>query len=520
MKRICLTVILLAAPGLAQEKIDLSAVHRIRAEALKNSKVMEHLFYLTDVHGPRLTGSPNFRAAADWAMRQLKGWGCENVRTEKWGRFGRSWSFVRFAAHMIEPQRASIIGFPLAWSPGTGGLISGEPVLAPMPIDQSDEALDKAMEKFKGKLRGKIVMIETPRQIGLPTAPLARRYTDADLAAEALAPDPEGEWPFAEPKPDRPWVQVEKRRLRRNQFLNQEGALLALTPGYRGDGGSIAATQAGSRETSEPLPPPTAAIVAEHYNRIARLLHHKIPVKLEFDIDTKIHEEEPDGYNVLAEIPGGRKKDEVVMLGGHLDSWIGGTGATDNATGCAVVLEAIRILKTLDFKMDRTVRLALWSAEEGGLFGSKGYVKDHFADPETMRLKPDHARLAAYFNHDNGSGRIRGVYLQDNDMVRPIFAAWLEPFRDLGATTLTIRNTRGTDHVAFDEVGLPAFQFIQDPLDYSTRTHHSNMDVYDHVEAGELMQGATIIASFVYHAATREEMLPRKPLPKPKPKNQ
>jgi Zn-dependent M28 family amino/carboxypeptidase len=261
-------------------------------------------------------------------------------------------------------------------------------------------------------------------------------------------------------------------------------------------------------------------ITPEHYNRIARLLNKKVPVRVEFDFEVRFHDNEPDGYNIIAEIPGGRKKDEVVMLGAHLDSWIGGTGATDNGTGSAVMLEVMRILKTLDLKMDRTVRLALWSAEEAGLLGSKGYVKEHFADPETMRTTAGHANLAAYFNHDNGSGKLRGVYLQGNDMVRPIFAAWLEPFHDLGARMLSIRDTGGTDHLSFDEVGLPGFQFIQDPLEYGTRTHHSNMDVYDHVQGGDLMQASAIIASFAWHAAMREQMLPRKPLPKPKPKEQ
>jgi len=234
-------------------------------------------------------------------------------------------------------------------------------------------------------------------------------------------------------------------------------------------------------------------------------------------VRSRIIEEPADSFNVLADIPGGAKKGELVMLGAHLDSWHGGTGATDNASGSAVVMEAVRILKTLGFKMDRTVRMALWSAEEQGLLGSRAYVKEHFADRETMQLKAEHSRLSAYFNFDNGSGKIRGIYLQNNDMVRPIFEAWLKPFHDLGATTVAIRNTTGTDHLSFDAVGLPGFQFIQDPLEYHTRTHHSNMDLTDNTSRSDLMQGAAIMAAFVYHAATRPEMLPRKPLPKPQP---
>ena len=523
MTRISLTtpvLLLLCLPASGQERIDLAVVHRIRAEALTNSQIMDHLFYLTDVHGPRLTGSPGFDAAADWAIGRLKEWRCENVKKEKWGTFGRGWSLVRFAAHLREPQYAPIIGYPLAWSPGTGGPISGEPLLAPIPLGDSAEELTKNLEKFKGKLRGRIVLIEKPRELELQSEAASRRYTDSDLASESLAPDPKPEWPFAEPKPKEPWKERQNRLNRRNQFLKDEGAALVLTPGYRGDGGTVFSEAAGSRDPKDPAPPPTVVITPEHYNRIARLLNKKVPVRVEFDFEVRFHDNEPDAYNIIAEIPGGRKKDEVVMLGAHLDSWIGGTGATDNGTGSAVMLEVMRILKTLDLKMDRTVRLALWSAEEAGLLGSKGYVKEHFADTETMQTTAGHASLAAYFNHDNGSGKLRGVYLQGNDMVRPIFAAWLEPFHDLGARMLSIRDTGGTDHLSFDEVGLPGFQFIQDPLEYGTRTHHSNMDVYDHVQGGDLMQASAIIASFAWHAAMREEMLPRKPLPKPKPKEQ
>jgi carboxypeptidase Q len=263
------------------------------------------------------------------------------------------------------------------------------------------------------------------------------------------------------------------------------------------------------------------AIFGEQYNRIARLLAHKIPVRLEFEIETKSYEDNLDSFNVIGEIPGGRKKDEVVMLGAHLDSWTGGTGAADNAAGCAVMMEAVRILKALNLKTDRTVRVALWSAEESGLLGSKAYVKEHFAEPETMLPKPEHARLSAYFNFDNGSGKIRGVYLQSNDMVRPIFEAWLAPFRDMGATALPVQQPTigSTDHLSFDAVGLPGFQFVQDPLEYDTRTHHTNLDTYERVQAGDLMQASAIVASFAYNAANRAELLPRKPMPKPPAKN-
>ena len=398
------------------------------------------------------------------------------------------------------------------------------PVLSFVPT-LTEAELEKFFARFKGQLRGKIVLTSQPREMGPQTAAASKRYTDQDLAAEAVAPDGPPQFPgrFGPRAPGQPAVgreQLRQLQNKLNQFLKDEGVLVAVSQG-RGDGGTVFATGTTTyRDAKIPLGPASITLAAEHYNRIARLLQRKIPVRVEVEMETKFHDDSPHAFNVLAEIPGGRKKDEVVMLGAHLDSWTGGTGATDNAAGSAVVIEAVRILKALDLKTDRTVRLGLWGGEEGGLLGSRNYVKERFADPETMSLKPEHAKLAAYFNFDNGTGRIRGIYLQSNDMVRPIFEAWLAPFGDLGATTISIRNTGGTDHLSFDAVGLPGFQFIQDPVEYDTRTHHSNMDVYDRIQAGDLRQAAAIMASFTYHAAAREQMLPRKPLPKPQPRRQ
>jgi Zn-dependent M28 family amino/carboxypeptidase len=299
-----------------------------------------------------------------------------------------------------------------------------------------------------------------------------------------------------------------------NAFLRSEQVAAVLRVDQRGAGGFLFAESAGSFKTNAPEAPPSIVLAPEQYNRLWRLTEKHLPVEVAVDLKASFIEN-PFIANVIGEIPGTSKKDEIVMLGAHLDSWHAGTGATDNAAGCAVMLEAMRILKTLQLKMDRTVRVALWSGEEQGLYGSRAYVRDHFGDAITMELKPEHAKLAAYFNVDNGSGRIRGIHLQGNDMARPIFEAWLAPFKDLGADTISIRDTGGTDHLSFDAVGLPGFQFIQDPLDYGSRTHHSDMDVYDHVEPGDLMQAAAIVASFAYNAATRTEMIPRKPLPKP-----
>jgi hypothetical protein len=311
------------------------------------------------------------------------------------------------------------------------------------------------------------------------------------------------------------WRQVEETQEKLTRFFLEEGVTAVLSADSRGDGALLFAEGGTAYRPGAPVPPPSIVVAPEQYNRMVRLVEKGFPVRVEIDLSARFHDEPLEGSNVIAEIPGGRKKDEIVMLGAHLDSWHAGTGAADNAAGSAVVMEAARILTALPLEMDRTVRLALWDGEEQGLYGSLAYVENHLADPMTMKLKPEHANLSAYFNVDNGSGKIRGIYLQQNDRVRPVFEAWLKPFADLGATTITIRNTTGTDHQSFDGVGLPGFQFIQDPLDYGSRTHHSDIDVHDHIEESDLMQAAAILASFVYHAATREEMLPRKPLPKP-----
>jgi carboxypeptidase Q len=510
----------------AAEKVDLSVINRIKTEAFENSKVMDHMFYLTDVNGPRLTGSPNYKAAADWIVKRMTEYGL-TAKEEKWGPFGRGWVNKHFEAHLIEPQYQPLIGMPLAWTAGTEGTVTGEPIMVTLRTEAD-------FDKYKGRLKGKIVMSAPPRDLAFQTTAPGRRYTDADLTEEGLAPTP-GRSPFglrppgaagAQPPPATPEEARQRREEQRKfqeksaQFLKDEGVLVLLSSGYTGDGGTVFASSGGSYDPKRPIALTSVALTPEHYNRIARLLQHKIPVKLEFNIKNQFLEENLDSVNVIAEIPGGKKKDEIVMLGAHLDSWHGGTGATDNAAGSAVMMEAIRILKSLNVPMDRTVRMGLWGGEEEGLLGSRAYVKEHFGDRETMKLGSEHAKLSGYFNVDNGTGRIRGIYLQGNDMARPIFQSWLEPFKDLGATTITIRNTGGTDHQSFDAVGLPGFQFIQDPMEYTTRTHHSNMDVYDRVQAGDLMQASAIVASFVYNAATREELLPRKPLPKPQPARQ
>ena len=539
---------LAAASVAAEERVDLTVVNRIKSEAFQGSKVMDHLFWLTDANGPRLTGSPGLRSAQEWAVRSLQGWGASNPRLEKWGTFGRGWSMSRFSASMLAPSYSPLEAIPKAWSGGTDGAVTADVVLAPLflPSERAEMTdlskvgarIRKYSEEHKGQFRGKVVLLEKARELELPSEAVSSRYDEAKLAALVAAPEPVSsppvDWPVTKIPSDPVKIReffanlplpaeddyFERRNAAYNPlwaFFRAEGVAAVFMTDRRGDGGLLFAESVNGWVPKSPVPPPVVVVAAEPYGRMARLVERKTPVKVQVDLQVRYYEDNPDGFNVLAEIPGGKKKDEVVMLGGHLDSWHAGTGATDNAAGSAVVLEAFRILKALNLPMDRTVRLALWSGEEQGLFGSEGYVKNHFGDTVTMALKPEQSKVSAYFNLDNGTGKIRGIYLQGNDMARPIFEQWLGPFHDQGAKTVTIRNTGGTDHQSFDAIGIPGFQFIQDPLDYSTRTHHSSLDTYDHLQAGDLMQASAILAWFVYEAATRPEPIPRKPLPKPMP---
>ena len=526
---------------LAEESVDLLTIHKIKSEALENSHVMDHMFYLTDVAGHRLTNSPGYRKAGEWAVKQLQEYGLANVRLEKWGPFGKGWTFTKFSAYMIEPAYSTIIGFPQAWTPGTNGPVEAEVVMVQIRTEAD-------LDKYKGKLKGKIVLDSLVRETPLGLTPLGSRYTADALTTTAQEQEPGGrggrggagfatDGPvssiMAPPSANQfgggggpggrggdPTMMANMARQRAlrtkvSKFFVDEGVVALVNPGYKGDWGTVFSSAGGSRDQKE-LPPTTIAVAAESYNRMIRLLEKKIPVKMGLDIKAEFIEGD-ESFNVIGEIPGTSKKDELVMLGAHLDSWQGGTGATDNAAGCAVAMEAVRILMAQGLKPKRTVRIALWGGEEEGLLGSRAYVKEHFADRETMKLTDEFKKVSGYFNLDNGTGKIRGIYDQGNDMVRPIFEAWLKPFADMGATTVTNRNTGGTDHQAFDGIGLPGFQFIQDPMEYDTRTHHSNMDVADHISRGDLMQASAVMATFVYNTAMRDEMLPRKPLPKPQP---
>ncbi len=494
----------LAADWPITEKIDLDSIYRIKEEGLQRAKVMELESYLTDVYGPRLTNSPEIKEAAEWAQKTMREWGLVNVHTEPWP-FGRGWQNKRTVALAMTPRAYPLIAYSKPWTPGTRGPVTAEAVMA-IITSETDFAA------WRGKLRGKFVLTTPLRPVPAHFDAPGHRYTEselADLARQPASGRGRGRGDFQ--------AQQDFNR-KRMQFFLDEGAT-ALIDTSRGDGGTlfVQAPQGVSRDPKAPLQLPQVTIAVEHYGRIARTLEKKIPVTLQLDIDNQFFDDDQNAFNLVADLPGTDKADEVVMIGAHFDSWASGTGATDNAAGTAVMMEAMRILKTAGVRLRRTVRIGLWGGEEEGLLGSKEYIKAHYGDPATMQLKPEHAKFAGYFNVDNGTGQIRGVYLQGNEMVAPIFQSWMEPFRNMGMTTLAIANTGGTDHLSYDAVGLPGFQFIQDEVEYNSRTHHSNMDVYERVQPQDMMQNATIVAAFAFNAANREEKLPRKPLPKPQP---
>jgi hypothetical protein len=494
----------------AQEAPDAAAVQKIRDEGLNHSQVMETAFYLTDVSGPRLAGSPGLRRAQNWAVNQLKSWGLDNAKLEPWGKFGKGWEVQKNYAAITVPYYHAIIAIPKAWTSGTNGPIKGDVVL--IKVDTITD-----LDQYKGKLAGKIVIFDTKNKLTGSTKPDLSRYTDEELDEMAKATAQPNQRRAFDRNSPRFVAMMRARALRTatSEFLENEKVGLILSMA-RGTDGTVFTTNGASYADTAKAAAPELETSGEDYLRILRLVKAGIKVEMEADIKTQFFTDDLNGYDVVAEIPGTDKKlkDQIVMIGGHLDSWHAATGATDNAAGSAVMMEAIRILKATGFKPKRTIRIALWSSEEQGLFGSRYYVLNHFGDPKTMELKPEQAKVSAYYNLDNGTGKIRGIYLQGDSAAGAVFKPWFEPFKDLGAGTITIRNTGGTDHLSFDAVGIPGFQFIQDSMDYGTRTHHSNQDTYDRLSEDDLKQAATIVASFVYNTAQRQDMIPRAELPK------
>ena len=535
MRRAILVMLLVASAAtfvVAQgDKLDYAMLGSIRDEGLNRSQVMDHVSWLSDVYGPRLTGSPGIQQASEWTMKKFREWGLANVHQERWS-FGKGWSLVRFTAHLVEPQIQPLIGFPQEWSSGTKGPITADVVRVQI-ANEGDFA------KYRGKLAGKIVLTQPARVVRMLEGPIILRMDEKNSAEAETTPVPAARGgrgaaadgaDEAQPGGGRGAQAAFRQKLA--AFYAAEGVVAVFNRGsdsdmsaggsdlswqqQRPDGGTIFPAGSGARDENAGKAVPEITLAVEHYNRLIRVLDKSVPVKVELNVETKFYDENtPNGFNTIAEIPGTDLASDIVLLGAHFDSHPYATGATDNATGSGAMMEAMRILKAVGAKPRRTIRIGLWGGEEQGLLGSRAYVRDHLADVETMALKPEHAKLAAYFNSDNGTGKVRGIWLQSNMAARPIFEAWMAPLHDLGVTTIGPRSVTSTDHVSFDNAGVPAFQFMVERLEYNSRTHHSNMDTFDRVQRDDMVQQATVIAVFAYNAAMRDEKLPRKALPAP-----
>jgi len=526
----------------ATETLDMAMYQRIRDEGLNHSHVMEFATALMDGIGPRLTGSPNLAKANAWTRDTLTKIGLENAHLEDWGEFGLGWQQLNTWARMVTPDTAILIVQATPWSPGTPGPVTGDVVFVNI-------ATEKDFDQYKGKLAGKVVLFGVMREVPPVDKPLFERNTDKDLEDVTEFPVTAGGGGALPPDLQaRMTERMNRMRLvdKIAQFFADEKVAAVIEPSRDGkNGGGSGGTIFDDNGATLGRTPyiadkrvkvPVVVAAIESYGRLYRLVQNHAPVSVEVNVDTKFTGEHEHGFDTVAEIPGTdpKLKEQVIMVGGHLDSWIAGTGATDNGAGTIVAMEAVRILKALDVKPRRTIRIALWTGEEEGLFGSKGYCTSHFGSaalstapdqlqlPEFMRrasgplqVKPEQKLISAYFNVDNGTGKIRGIYTQGNSAIAPIFAQWIAPLRDLDVTAITNRNTGGTDHLSFDAVGIPGFQFIQDNLDYESRTHHSNQDVVERLQPADLKQIATVEAIFLYNAAQRDQMLPRKPLPQP-----
>jgi carboxypeptidase Q len=510
------------ATAVAAEPVDLDLVTKIRDEGFRRSQVMEIAWHLTDVIGPRVTGSPQMTEANEWTKAKLTEFGLANARLEAYP-FGRGWSWSRCALDVVGDRATSLSAIPQAWTPGTGGPREGDAVM--MIVDEIE-----GLERHRGKLAGKFVLLSKARKVTPATEPPFRRLTEDEVAGSAVFRIPD-----VEDGEESEWVKQQRKAvpLRRaiDAFLAEEGALGIVEVGSR-DHGILRVPRGGEPVDPEPKKIPAVTLMTEQYNRLVRLVEKGQSVRLRLDVEAAFHENDGLAHNTIAEIPGKEKADEIVMLGAHLDSYHAGTGAADNAAGVAVMMEAVRIIKALGIQPKRTIRIALWSGEEQGLLGSIEYVEQRFAsknpwpveemtlprglrsrDRGPWRFKPEHPEVSGYFNIDNGGGKIRGIHLEENLAMKPIAEAWLEPFRDLGVTTVSLNRTGGTDHMSFDRVGIPGFQFIQEPMNYMSQTHHTHLDTYDQLDKDDMRQIAVIVASVVVHAANRDEMLPRKPRP-------
>jgi carboxypeptidase Q len=506
-------LLLVLAPLTAQEDID----QRIRDEVNQRSQIMRTLHFLTDVYGPRVTGSPSLKAAGEWAIATMAEWGLTNGRMEPWDFGHAGWVNERFTAHILSPVKDQLTAEVLAWTPGTpAGAIRAQAFhLVPPPRATADQ-LDAYFSSVKEAVKGRIVLAGEAVPAPVNLTPSARRRDDEQVRNLF---DPErgggrggsgrggagGRGGGAQTTPP-PMAPGEISR-RIDDFLVASGALARVNDARR-EHGQIAAFH--NRTFDVTRVPPTVIMRNEDYGRIARILAGGTPVELEIDIVNRIYPEGRTQYNAIAEIPGTDKRDEVVMIGGHLDSWHAATGATDNAIGCAVMMEVVRTLQTLGVRPRRTIRVALWSGEEQGLLGSRAYVAEHFGQAESP--KPDHSKLVAYLNLDSGTGRTRGANVFGPPAAAAVIREALKPFADVGvagAYANRSRNTGGTDSTVFNNAGLPGINFVQDPIEYDSHTHHTNLDTYERVLESDVKSAAIVIAATVYRLAMRDEMLPR-----------
>ena len=511
----------LALNGAAQAPVDSATIGLIRQEAIQRSQAMDHVWWLSEVHGPRVTGTPGFAAASEWAMKRFQEWGLSNVRQERFA-FGQGWQIERFSATMIEPRISVLVGAPRGWSPSTDGTVTADVV-------RVDVRSEEDLAKYRGQLRGKIVLLQPVRAVRMLEGRHILRMTEAEWAEAAATP-------LGSPAPPASQVQEQVRAFQAlstqvQRFLVAEGAAAQLDRGsdtdtvaggsnlswqaQRVDGGTVWPGAGGGRDANAPAQVPSATLAVEHYNRMVRLLERGIPVRMELNIQTRAFPEGADlnGINTIAEIPGTDLADEIVVMGAHLDSVPYAIGATDNATGSAAMMEAVRVIQALGLKPRRTIRVALWGGEEQGLLGARAFVARHYYDFDTRQPKPGHEKVAAYFNLDNGTGRIRGIWSQENLAAMALFDQWGASVKDLGWVQASPRAVAQTDHMPWDQAGIPGFQFIQDRLEYGARTHHSSMDTYDRVQREEVTQQGAIAAVFAWYAANWSEKVPRKASP-------
>jgi hypothetical protein len=514
---ICVALLGACVVANAQAQVERATIARLKEEAIKRSQAMDHVSWLSDVYGPRVTGTPNLTRASEWAMKRLAEWGLTNVRQERFA-FGQGWRVERFSAHLVSPEPQPIIGYPRTYSPSTRGAITAEVV-------RVDIKSDADFAQYRGTLRDKIVLPQPARRVRMLEDRVVLRMNEKDVAEALTEPAPAKPASGSGAKPI-PGPSLNEKIA---DFYLSEGVAAVLERGsdsdlsaggsdlswqtQRVDGGTIFPGSGGSRDPKAPRQVPSATIAVEHYNRLVRILDKGLTPRVELQIQTTIYPEKPgvlNGINTLADIPGTDLAHEIVILGAHLDTTPAATGATDNATGVAAMMEAVRVIQTLGLKPRRTIRIALWGGEEQGLLGSRAYVAEHYGT--AANPKPAHATVAAYYNLDNGTGRIRGIWGQRNQGAMAIFRRWIESVTDLGVEIIGPRSVGSTDHAAFDNAGLPGFQFVQERLEYNSRSHHSNMDFVDRVQAEDVIQQAAVATVFAWYTANWPEKIPRRPV--------